>query len=393
MKKKIAFVIATFMIGGQEKALISMLNNIPKNKYDITILTLFDEGDLRRFIPEWVKVRIIPKNDSNIKNIILNNLKKFKFISAIKNVYYSVNIKLSKTKAQHNYYTARLFPYLDEEFDVIIHYHSTESFILHYIAYRTKAPLKIAWIHSDISNNLNIDKKIFRDIYSRYDKIFSVSKASLIKFNQYFPETINKSEVLYNIIDSNEIVKLANKEVGFDDKFNGIRILTVARLCSDKGQDKIAAIVRRLINDGYNIKWYLVGEGDYRNIIEESILKFKVENNVILLGSKINPYPYINECDIYVQPSVSEGFCISLSEAICLNKPIIATEFNGAKEQIIDGETGYIVPVNSSNELYLKVKKLLDNRDIAEMFSYKLKLRNYNTIKELDKLYNCIDCM
>lgn len=391
MKKNIAFVIATFMIGGQEKALISMLNNIPKEKYNITVLALFDEGELIEFIPDWIKVKIIPKYNSDIKTSILNNIKNIEFISAIKKIYYSINVKLAKTKAQHNYYTAKLFPDLDEEYDVIIHYHSTESFILHYVAYRTKAKLKIAWIHSDISNNMNIDKKIFKDIYSKYNKIFSVSQASLNKFIKCFPETISKSEVLYNIVDSNELFMLANKEVGFDDNFDGIRILTVGRLCSDKGQEKIPDIVRKLIDDGYNFKWYLIGEGDTRGVIENSISKLKVEDNLILLGSKINPYPYMNECDIYVQPSVSEGFCIALFEAICLNKAVIATDFNGAKEQIINGETGYIVSVNNSYELYLNVKKLLDNIDIAKRFSHKLSLQNHSTVGELEKLYKCID--
>ncbi|EOU1998561.1 TPA: glycosyltransferase [Clostridium perfringens] len=391
MKKKIAFVISTFMIGGQEKALISMLNNIPKDKYDITVLALFNEGDLKDFVPEWVKVKIIPKYNSNIKVCILNSIKNIEFISAIKKLYYSINVKLSKTKAQHNYYTAKLFPYLDEKYDVIIHYHSTESFILHYVAYRTKAKLKIAWIHSDVSNNFTIDKKIFKNIYSKYDKIFSVSQTSLDKFIKYFPETKNKIEVLYNIVDSKEIFELANKEVGFDDNFNGIRILTVGRLCADKGQDKIPYIVRRLIDDGYNLKWYLVGDGDSRSIIEDKIKKLKIEKNLILLGSKINPYPYIKECDIYVQPSVSEGFCISLFEARCLNKPVISTNFNGATEQIIDGQTGYIVPVNNNHELYLKIRQILNNSDIAEKFSYNLSLQNHNTISELDKLYKVID--
>lgn len=391
MKKKIAFVIATFMIGGQEKALISMLNKIPRDKYDITILTLFDEGELKRFVPDWIKIKVIPKSNSNVKHQIIEEIKNIKLIDAIKDIYYTINIKKSKTKAKKNYYTAKLYPKLEEKYDVIIHYHSTESFILHYVALKTEAKAKIAWIHSDISENLSIDRNIFRDIYSRYDKIFSVSQASLIKFKQYLPEFGDIIELFYNIVDSDEINRLSQEYKAFNDEYKGLNILTVGRLCIDKGQEVIPQLVKKLINEGYNIRWYLVGDGDTRTLIQENIDKLSIHENLILTGSKINPYPYIKDCDVYVQPSVSEGLCISLFEARCLNRPIVATDFNGAREQIRNGHTGYIVPINNVEELYLKIKKLLENEKIRNKFSYNLSKENPSNIDELQKLYKFID--
>lgn len=391
MKKKIAFVISTFMIGGQEKALISMLNKIPKDKYDITILTLFDEGEFKEFIPDWVKIKIIPKNKSNAKYDILDKLKKMKFIEVIKDIYYIINIKNAKTKARHNYYTVKLFPNLEEEYDVIIHYHSTESFILHYVAYKTKAKAKIAWIHSDISNNLINDKDIFRDIYSRYNKIFSVSQSSLNKFVKVFPETKNKSEVFYNLLNCEEMNRLSKVEKGFDDYFNGIRILTVGRLCIDKRQDLIPHIVKKLSEEGYNIRWYIIGEGNTRDIIQQSINELNINDKLILLGSKLNPYPYMNECDIYVQPSQSEGLCTTVFEAQYFSKPMVVTDFNGIHEQVINGETGYIVPINDINEIYKAIKELIDNKSIYNKISYNLSQQEYSHADELKKLYSFID--
>lgn len=391
MKKKIAFVIATFMIGGQEKALISMLNEIPRDKYDITILTLFDEGEFKAFVPDWVRIKVIPRDNFNVKKNMIENMKKLRIIKLVEDLYYIINLKLSKTKARQNYYSAKLSREITDEYDVIIHYHSTESYLLHYIAYKMKANAKIAWIHSDISNNMKIDNKIFNDIYSKYDKIFSVSQASLDKFIQIFPQYKYKTEIFYNIIDSNQIRELSLNGEGFGDNFKGKRILTVGRLCIDKGQELIPDIVKMLIKDGYDIKWYLIGEGDTRSILERSICNYELQDKLILLGSRINPYTYMRDCDIYVQPSVSEGLCITLTEARCFNKPIVATDFNGAKEQIEDGKTGYIVSINDKEQIYDAIKRLLDDENITNIFSNNLSDEDPSTIEELEKLYRFVD--
>ena len=167
--------------------------------------------------------------------------------------------------------------------------------------------------------------------------------------------------------------------------------MTVGRLCIDKGQELIPDIVKMLIKDGYDIKWYLIGEGDTRSILERSICNYELQDKLILLGSRINPYTYMRDCDIYVQPSVSEGLCITLTEARCFNKPIVATDFNGAKEQIEDGKTGYIVSINDKEQIYDAIKRLLDDENITNIFSNNLSDEDPSTIEELEKLYRFVD--
>lgn len=158
-----------------------------------------------------------------------------------------------------------------------------------------------------------------------------------------------------------KIKKQALEENVFKDSFSGITIVTVARLSIEKGQDMIPEITRKLLDDGLSIRWYCIGEGELRETIEDNIEKYNVNENVMLLGNKENPYPYINECDIYVQTSRSECYCTTVMEAKCLKKPIVITEVNGSSEQIENGKNGLIVKCNVE-DIYLGIYKLISNK-------------------------------
>jgi glycosyltransferase involved in cell wall biosynthesis len=132
-----------------------------------------------------------------------------------------------------------------------------------------------------------------------------------------------------------------------------------------------------------------LGEGPSRKEYEKLIKEDNIQNKFILLGSDPNPYPYIDQCDIYVQPSRHEGYCLTLAEAKCLNKPIVTTNFTGAEEQIINENTGLIVNINEF-EIYNAVKKLIINRDLCMKLSKNLTEENFDSPIEMDKIYSII---
>ncbi|MEH7226818.1 glycosyltransferase, partial [Bacillus sp. JJ1566] len=107
------------------------------------------------------------------------------------------------------------------------------------------------------------------------------------------------------------------------------------------------------------------------------------------LGTDPNPYPYINQCDIYVQPSRHEGFCITLAEAKCLRKPIVSTNFTGAKEQINNRIDGLIVDV-SENGIYEGLLELIKNNDLRRTFSQNLSKADFKNDKEIKKLLKLV---
>ena len=148
-------------------------------------------------------------------------------------------------------------------------------------------------------------------------------------------------------------------------------------------------IEKRLIDDGYNIKWYWIGEGleiDYLNFyLKES----KLENRFIFLGPKSNPYPYIRDCDIYVQPSKMEGYCTTVVEARCFNKPMVITDVGGSREQIKDNFTGFIVNC-TEDDIYKKLKLLINDKNLRTKFTNNLSKEGIDTRNEVNKLYELI---
>ena len=162
------------------------------------------------------------------------------------------------------------------------------------------------------------------------------------KLMNILPNFKDKIDKLLNIMSPELVVKMADEGSGFEDDFNGIRILTVGRLSKEKGQDLTITVLAKLKEEGYNVRWYCIGDGSARKEYEKLIKEYNVENDYILLGATPNPYPFMKECDLYVQSSRHEGYCITLAEARCFDNPIISTNFTGASEQIAHDQTGLI---------------------------------------------------
>ncbi|MEH7109016.1 glycosyltransferase, partial [Bacillus sp. JJ1764] len=238
------------------------------------------------------------------------------------------------------------------------------------------AKRKISWVHFDVSKH-GVNKKLYAKLYKKFDNIFAVSEEAKQKLIQQIPIAANKSEVFMNIVQSNLIREMAKEKVIFDYNYKGIKIVTVGRLSREKGQDLAIKVLSKLRKNGYEVRWYCIGDGNSRMEFEELINKYELTKHFILVGTTTNPYPYIASADLYVQPSRHEGFCLTLAEAKCLNKPIITTDFTGAYEQIQDGYTGLIVECNE-NALYKNIKYLFDNP--SEMRKLTVNLENSNKL-------------
>ena len=98
----------------------------------------------------------------------------------------------------------------------------------------------------------------------------------------------------------------------------------------------------------------------------------------------------MKNCDIYVQPSRYEGYVTTITEAKCFNRPIVGTNIEGIKEQIINDETGILVDCDV-DDLYKGIKKLLDNKELRDKLSINLSKENIDTRSEINKLYKLID--
>lgn len=395
--KKLLFMCINMNIGGTEKALLTMLNEIGSSKYDITLLMLEENGGFLNEIPNFVKIKYV--NEYKDIKPLIKEPPKLLAKKLIENKKYSMglsiffNYGISKVTNNMSYYykyILRNIKNIEENYDLAVAYAGPMDFITYFILNKIKAKKKVQWIHFDITK-IGFNKKFAEKNYKKFDKIFVVSEEGREKLINLIPALNNKVEAFFNIISCNLIENMSKNEKGFDDSFNGVRILTVGRLSKEKGQDLTINALARLKNEGYNIKWYCIGDGLEKDNYKQRIKNLKLENDYILLGSKLNPYPFMKHCDIYVQPSRHEGYCITLGEARCFDNPIVTTNFTGANEQIKNEVTGLICD-SSEEGIYKSVKRLLDDEDLYNNIKINLSKEIVDSTNEINKLDKVLSC-
>ncbi len=134
-----------------------------------------------------------------------------------------------------------------------------------------------------------------------------------------------------------------------------------------------------------------MGEGSERHYLEKLIKKYKIENSFFLIGAVNNPYPYINDCDIFAQTSLFEGLGTTVIEASFLNKPIVCTNFPSVYGILKDNETGLIAEMNVDS-IVTKIELLINNESLKNKLITNLsRLENKDkeeTLMQFEKLMN-----
>lgn len=384
MHKKIAVVFNRMIVGGAEKSLLNFLTAIDREKFEITLFTLNDQGAYFDQIPKDVIIKYT--ECKNTKELLIEDIKTFRWSSVFKVMVYRILIRLSRDSYKRFTYSLMCYPKFPERYDCAISYKfgyedSATTLV------RINADKKCAFLHSSPDN---VKKQISAG--SIFDKIFIVSAGSKQQFDNKYPWLAKKTQVFYNLIDSSDIIKKSEEEISdMSFKENDMVIVTVGRLSKEKGQNLIPQTVKLLLNAGYNIKWYLIGDGELKEKIEQQISELEIENSLILLGTKNNPYPYMKACDIYAQTSLSEGFGLTVMEAKILCKPIVTTDAGVMTEQIQNGENGIIVSETTPQALYDGIKTLLNHPELRQKFSVALQDETFDTSTEMQKLYEFIE--
>lgn len=340
MKQRILFMMIDMNIGGTEKAFLNMVSEMDMTKYDVTLLLLEEKGGFLKDVPKDVQVEVL-ENYQQIKNEImeppLKCVKKAvrlkKYLEAIGILFYHFMFKISNDRTSYYRFVLRRAK-KRTNYDVAVAFAGPMEFITTYILEKVEAKKKVQWVHFDISKNgTNINHA--KHNYPRFDKIFVVSDEAKKILIEAIPGIKSITETKHNVVS--EKMCLQQSKIGETyDEYEGIKILTVGRLYKEKGQDIIPDVAKQLKQEGYNFKWYLIGEGSLRKEIEEKINKYDLKNDVILLGTKTNPYGYYKDATIYVQTSRHEGFGITIAEAKIFKLPIVSTDVAGAREQLKD---------------------------------------------------------
>ncbi|MCR6110889.1 glycosyltransferase [Bacillus sp. A301a_S52] len=379
MKKKILFMLINMNIGGTEKSLLNLLEVLPRQDFEITVLLLEEKGGFIDDLPNDIN-KIILEGFEDIKPIINQSpkerllflLKEKAYFKAFSFIFRHLYVKLSGNK--NVFFNALLKDQREDPtyYDYAVAYAGPMELISYYIAHKVKAAHKLQWIHFDV-DKIGFDTRFAGELFRHYSKLCVVSEEAKAKLSDKLPHLRERMVVQRNIISKKTLHQLAaTDEEMLESKSDVTTIVTVGRLMNEKGQDLAVKAMKRLKEDGFEIKWYCLGDGNWRPHLEKLIADYGLEKEFMLLGNIKNPFPFVKRADIYVQPSRHEGYCMTLAEARYLERPIVTTDFTGAREQIIDGRTGLIVPVDH-RALYKGIKRLIVDPQLRDTFALNLK--------------------
>lgn len=355
MKKKIVFVLYSMTVGGVEKAFLNFLSALPLADLDITLILMEKKGDFLAQVPSCVKIveSEVYKHSKWIingvpKTVFVELLKRGKILRAFGFAINSLYRKLTGDARMLYRFLLAKEPVLPGDYDLAIAYAGPSYLIDYYTSFKIHARKKIAWIHYDVEK-FGFDVKMYASLYMKYEKVFTVSEEGKNHFIKKMPELAPRVETFYNVISQDLIKKMAETGDTFDVADDHIKILTVGRLSREKGQDYAIKALKIIRDRGVNVKWYFIGDGNHRATCEQLAKELGMSDSVCFLGTKTNPYPYMKDCDIYVQPSRHEGYCITLAEARVFGNPIVATDFVGAKEQLATRENALVTGFSESD--------------------------------------------
>lgn len=395
-KESILFVIDSLHCAGAEKSLTTLLSLLNYSKYDVDLQLFGYGGALEELVPKEVNIlkpmEYIKFSSLSTKNAVIKSLKNMNFKMLSSRLKFSLAIRkdnYSNAQKARVYWqkVSNVIEKNNKEYDIAISY--AQGVPTFYVAEKVCAKKKLAWVN--VSYKLEDEDRIFQEhFYDKYNKIVAVSDSAKNIFLETFPKYTDKLEIIYDINDANFIRRMSEQGQSYNDNYTGLRILTIGRLANQKGYDMALEACKILKEKGIEFKWYSLGIGPLKEEIEKYINENNLENNFKLLGVKSNPYPFIKDCDIYVQTSRFEGFGIAIAEARMLNKPVVTTRFDAVYNQMKDRKNGLVVDMNSQG-IVNGILELINNKELTnEVISY-LKTEKKGNTEELEKFYKLIE--
>lgn len=368
---KILFLINSLELGGAEKALVDLVNNMNQNEFDITVQTVFNKGIYKGDFTTGIKYKTI----NRIENVFLRKLFTFVFIDVLPlSVIYRCFVR-----DEYDYEVAFL-----EGLTTKILSNSSD-----------KSTKKIGWVHTDLGENFYIDKyfKTHQDLvkcYQTFEKIVCVSEASkngLVKIIGNDPKII----VRYNVLDD-ELIRIKGIEEDAEvNDHHGFTLVAVGRLNPGKAFDRLIEAHRVLLNEGIKQKLWIVGEGMDRDKLMGLIDKYQLNDSVTLFGAQRNPYKYIKAADLFICSSLYEGLSNVVTESIILGTPVLTTDCAGMRELLGDSEYGLIVE-NNTVGLHEGIKKMITDPVLYQTYKRKAETRSkdfgkFSRLKNIEDIF------
>jgi glycosyltransferase involved in cell wall biosynthesis len=392
--KSVVFVYGKMVIGGSTTSLLSILNMIDFSRYQVDLLLYEHGGDLFDMIPR--EVRLLPQGKQYRDKSPLLLARRMLSPSYLK--AFAMSRLLAKAHGNPllrpqimSYESAAMSRRIERDYDIAIGF--LEFWPTVYVANHINAGRKIGWLHIDykaIGLIPSYDDACFRKL----DSIVLVSKACVANFNSLFPHLSTRTACVENILSSKSIMAMAG--LGSCDisvHHGDFNMVSVSRIVfSHKGLDRGVRIIRKLLdmNPDYRIKWWIIGDGEDVERLKAMIIECKLENQVVLLGKKVNPFPYVSQMDLFFLPSHYEGKPMAVTEAMMLHVPPLVTDYASAAEQVAHLVDGLVVE-NDDGAILQGLQLLLDHPDVIDRLKGNLKCRDYSNPDEMSRIYDLME--
>lgn len=374
MKTKILFIHSNLGGGGAEKALLEVLNHIDYNRYDVTLFLLYRKGIFIEKVPPQVR-----------------------FMSEQFGRYFpgrigKLVIRLGLRNFLLYYYAKRIFK--NENYDTIISFMESGPAKFHsYII--NKGKKNISWVHCDLYKNHYTTTffpyiKQEKNFYASLDDIIFVSNDAKAQFKRLFG--LDKGTVINNIIDCKLIQKLSKECLNTPIR-RTFTFVNVGSLKQIKRQDRIIEVAALLTKEGYDVDFWILGEGILEQQLKNYALSLNVEDKIHFFGFQSNPYPFVAAADVFLMTSDSEGFSLVVAEAMCLGKAVISTRVTGPIEILDNGRYGILTGF-SSEEIATAAAKLISDVKLLTYYqslAYERALSYFNVDNVMGQIYNVID--
>lgn len=381
MKKKILIVMMNLYNGGAEKSLINLLNVINYNLYDIDLLLFQKKGMFLNQISSKVNVLETPEDlyylyNHNFKTKGISISKEYLLVAQVAGKLFMAldrhDSKRKKRQLRWKYAYKRMLAYFPKTYDIALGYIEGEP--SYYVIDKVKAQKKYIWVHNDYVKT-GLDKKYDQAYFNCADKIVTISQKCVEILQEEFPEFKQKIVCLPNISSQEFLKRRAENAIKLEFTPSKFKILSIGRLTQQKGFDFAINAAEILKQNRIDFQWIIIGDGKLKNSLKKLVKEKKLENDVLLVGSKENPYAYMKVADILVQSSRYEGKSVVLDEAKMLGLPVIATNYPTVRDQV-DERWGYVVEMNAESiakkicNLYKNITEIQNKRKYLNSLTY-----------------------
>jgi len=394
MVKKILFVINSLDSGGAEKSLVSLLNELEQYKhlYEVHLLLPNKSGLFYSQIPKYVNEIEINEPLFYMANSYGTILKTrgIKIGLLIKKIIWSCYHRINKKKnsgvleqALWRYWSESLSS-LEQEYDIAVGY--LNGYPNYFVIDKVNAKRKMLWVHNEYQK-LGYESEYDKWYYEKADAIATISDECVKDFLTVYPNLKNKVHMLQNITSGHLIWRLSEESCHDFERHEGqIIILSIGRLVEQKNFELAIDAAKYLKNNYPEFKfvWYIMGKGPLKEILAKKIVENGLEKQMILMGVRSNPYPYMRRADVFVQTSIYEGKSIVLDEAKILAKPIVTTNYLTVYDSVENRCTGLIVE-KQAMAVGEAILEIIHDENIRNEFSQNLRRFKNGNCLEIEK--------